>query len=323
MKTMQTTMAASVVAQKAILDGITRSQSQYVSKADLDAFAAANNVTLAAIQKDVSAMGAMITAMGTITVNSGGTDQSGIGSTSTTPDSATNPPPTVNCNGTQIPCPNTDLFGYQKNIQNLQLTEPFTNPPPAPSSSSVPAPTSPPPTVVPIGQVSFDASKQNPWSVDTYPRSYAVSNVLATDQDGKETVYNQFQITTNGQTYKVPITTANFVQQYPSPSFSFWNPRLYLGLDGGILLKASPTGVVAPSINFGFMTYGQTKTSPDFSILQLGVGYNSANQDVQFQVSPFQYRLPIPFLQSTYLGPTVAIDAAGQYSATLGVRIGM
>lgn len=318
---MQSTMAASVVAQKTLLDGITRSQSQYVSKADLDAFGAANNVVLSAIQKDVSAIGATVTAMGTITVNSGGVDQNGIGSTSTTPDPiTTDSPPTVNCNGTQIPCPNTDPFGYQKNIQNLQLTEPFTSPTPTPSSSTA---TPPPPVPVPIGQVSFDASKQSPWSIDTYPRAYAVDTVIATDQSGKETAYNQFEITTNGQTYKLPITTAKFEQQYPSPSFNFWNPRVYLGIDGGVLIKAAPTGVVSPSVNFGFISYGSSNISPDLSILQLGVGYNSANQNVQFQVSPLQYKLPIPFMKSTYIGPTVAIDVSGAYSGLLGFRVGM
>lgn len=300
MKTMQTQITASVVAQQTLLDGITRSQAQYATKADLDAFAAANNVSLTQIEKNVDALGATITGMNQITVNQGPVVGTNLPSSSTTPDAPTTGATTTN----------NDPYGYQKNIQNLQLAEPFT----ATGQTSV---------SVPVGSVSFDATKPAPWSENLYQRTYAVSNVLATDPDGKQYVYNQFSITTNGQTYKAPIQTAAYVQQYPVASFSLWNPRIFLGLDAGVLVKEPLTGTVSPSVNFGFMSYGKSKVSPDWSFVQLGVGFNSSTEKIQFQLSPVQYRLPIPFVKNTSFGPTVAVDVNGTFSGMVGFRVGM
>lgn len=312
MQTMQTQINASIVAQKTMIDGITRSQSQYVTKDDLNAFATANNVNLAAIQKDVDSLGAAITGINQVTVNSGAVSGTNISSTSTTVNPTPPAAPTVTCDGQQVPCPNGDPYGYQQRIQNLQLNEPFT----APDQT---------PVTVPIGSVSFDASKPEPWSQNIFARKYSVSNVLATDPDGKQYVYNQVSITANGQTYKAPITTANYVQQYPSPSLSWWNPRLFLGLDGGVMMKAPLAGVWSPSLNFGFISYGSSKNSPDWSFVQLGVGYNSADQKVQFQLSPAQFNLhtTLPFIRSTFVGPTLSVDTNGNFAGLFGIRIGM
>lgn len=314
MNMMQTQLA---VAQKTLSDGITRSESLYVSKADLEAFAAANNVSLTQIQKDISSLNATVSGMNQITVNSGGTNQTGVGSTSTTPNPApTNPPPTVECNGQAISCPNTDPFGYQKNIQNLQLTEPFSDP------TATAKPVS-----VPIGQVSFDASNKDPWSVDTYPRSYAVSNVLATDENGKETVYNQFSVTTQGQTYKVPVTTAKFEQQYPTPSFSFWNPKLFLGADVGVNVSHLPAvnSEFTPNLSVGILSYGKSKVTPDMTFLDVGVGYGAISKKLQLQVAPVQFNVGqvIPILKNTYVAPIIGIGIDGDVNVGGGLRVSL
>jgi len=310
MTTMQQQISASVVAQQTLLDGITRSQSQYVTKADLDAFAAANNISLATIQQNVSALGASITGVGQVTVNSGPVTGTNIPSSSTTPSSTPVAPSSVTCNGQQIPCPNSDPFGYQKNVQTLQLAEPFS----APNQTTV---------SVPVGTVAFDATKATPWTQNLYQRSYDVSNVLATDQDGKQYVYNQVAITTNGQTYKAPITTANYVQQYPTPSFSFWNPRLFLGIDGGLALKLPLKAEVTPNVSFGFMSYGKTKVTPDWSFLQVGAGYGLVSQKVQLEISPVQLNMHLPFMNNTFIGPSIGYGVDGNWNAMLGFRVAM
>lgn len=329
MSTMQQQLNTSLIAQKTLLDGITRSSSQYVTKQDLDSFAQQNNVNLAAIQKDVGSLNATITGMNQIVVTSQGQNQSGLASTGTKPIThPTPPPPTVTCNGQEIPCPNADPNGYQKNAQDFGLVEQFT------SNSSVagvgtglasgtPAPS---PTNVPIGSVEFDASSAKPWSVNIYPRSYDVTNVLATDENGKQTVYNQFSINVNNQSYKVPVGQAKFVQQYPTPSFSFWNPRLFLTADGGVGVSKLPVkGEFVPGGRLGIMSYGTTKTSPDWSFLQVGAGYGVVSGKPQFMLSPLQYNIGkhLPFMSNTYIGPTLSVGTDGNVVVAGGLSVGL
>jgi len=312
MKAVQAQISSSMVAQKTLLDGITRSQAEYATKADLDAFAAANNVNLATIQKDVDTLGATITGMNQVVVSNTAVNQTNLPSTNTTPNTKPTTP-TANCNGTQIPCPEADPYKYQQNVQSLSLTEPFS----APGQTTV---------NVPLGSVSFDASKQTPWSENLLQRTYSVSNVLATDQNGKQYVYNQFSITTNGKTYKAPITTAAYVQQYPMPSFSWWSPRLYLGADAGLGFTHLPlTGEFTPNVSFGFLSYGQTKVSPDWSFGQVGIGYGIVSRDVQIQIAPAMYNIGenLPVIQNTFVGPVLGIGFNGDVSAGVGIRVGL
>lgn len=332
MSVMQTQINTSMVAQKALLDGITRSSSQYVTKQDLDNFAQQNNINLAAIQKDVDSLNAAVGGINQVVVTSQGQNQSGLASTSTkpvvSPAGQTSSTATVTCNGQQIPCPNVDTFGYQKNQQTLALNEQFVvaGPPdsivPPGTVPSTPQMVSP----VPIGSVSFDASNAKPWSVDITPRSYDVTNVLATDQNGKQYVYNQFAITTNGKSYKVPVSTAKFVQQYPTPSFSFWNPRLFLAADAGVgVSHLPPRGEVAAGGRLGIMSYGTTKVTPDWSFLQVGAGYGAVSKTLQIEVSPLQYNIGkhLPFMSNTYIGPTLSVGTDGNISVLGGISVGL
>ena len=61
--TMQTTINSSLVAQKTLLDNITLSSSQYVSKSDLDAFAAQEGANLSVIQQSLNTLNAQIVAI--------------------------------------------------------------------------------------------------------------------------------------------------------------------------------------------------------------------------------------------------------------------
>jgi hypothetical protein len=249
--------------------------------------------------------------MNQVVVDSGGDKQNNLPSTTTTPNPNPVTPvtgPTANCNGQQIPCPNADPYKYQQNQQNLQMAEPFGT------------------TQVPIGSVGFSAWQQTPWNVNIYPRAYDVTNVLATDQDGRNYVYNQFSITTNGQTYKLPIASAQFIQQYPTPSFSFWNPRVYLGADVGIGITHAPiTGEFTPNVSFGFLSYGKTKVTPDWSFGQVGIGYGVVSQKPQIQISPAMFNVGehIPFMQNTFVGPAVGVGINGNVYVGLGLRVGM
>jgi hypothetical protein len=320
MKTMQTQLNTAITAQQTLLDGITRSSAQYATKSDLDAFAAQNNVNLSVIQKDVAKLSATISGVNSVAVNSVGQNQNNLPSTSSTTNPTSKPVSnTVSCNGQQISCPNTDPYGYQSTEQTFALSEPF-------STTSSGATTSTP-TQVPIGSVGFSAANKAPWNVNLYPRSYNVTNVLATDNNGKQTMYNQFSITTNGKSYTLPISTAKFEQQLPTSSFSFFNPHLFLTAGGGIDVSKLPVqGSANIGATLGIMSWGQTKASPTISVLQIGAAYETGTSKPAAILNPISFNIggifPKGIVNNTYVGPSVQVDTGGNVFAGANVSVG-
>jgi hypothetical protein len=309
----QAAIAQSMVEFKRLQDNMARSQSQYVSKDDLNNFAKQNQVNLDIIAKDLQTLNATVTGINAITLNSPGTVQTNVPSTSVKPNQNPPPPPTVDCNGTQIPCPNADPYGYTKNDQHLELDEQFKN-----GTAND--------TKVPLADVSFSAGQQNPWNATVYPRVYNITNVLGTDQDGKHYVYNKVIINSNGKDYPVQVSSAKYEEEYPSASFSLWNPRLFIGVDGGVGLSKLPvSGEFTPSIGVGIMSYGTSKVSPDWSFVQVGVGYGAVSRSAQLEISPAQYNIGkhIPLMTNAYIGPTMGIGADGNVSVGAGLRVGL
>lgn len=298
----------SIVEFKQLQGDIARSQAQYVTKDDLESFAKQNNVNIDAIKKDLATLNATVSGVNHIVITTPGSIQTNIPSTSTTPNP--NPTvPTVECNGTQIPCPNADPFGFMRNQQHLMLGESF--------GSNL---------KIPIGEAGFSAWQKDPWAVTIYPRTYSVTNVLGTDEDGRHYVYNKFSIKTNGTEYPVQITDAKFEEEYPSPSFSFWNPRLFIGADVGVNVSHLPVnGEFAPGVHLGIMSYGKNKNTPDWSFVQIGVGYGVVSRNVQFQISPAQYNIGqhLPLIKNTYIGPVVGVGINGDVSVGIGMRVGL
>jgi len=302
MHNMQTAINQSVITQKQLADQIVRSQSSYVSKDDLNNFAKQNDINLNTISKDLSTLGASLTGINHVTVNSGGTVATNVGSTSSTPDTHPSTVPTVKCNGQDIPCPNADPYGYTSNVQHLELNEQFAG---ATATSTV---------AVPIGNVSFDASSSKPWSEDIYPRTYSVNNVLGTTADGKHVVYNTIQITSNGKTVPINATTGTYEETLPASSFTLFNPRLFL-TSGGALNVSHFNGSANLGITMQVSSYGKTLAQPAISILQLGAGYQTGTQNATAIINPVSFNiggiLPKGLMDSTYIGPSYQIDMKG------------
>lgn len=300
-------MTEQMTSQKQLADNITRSMANFVTKDNMDSFAKDNGVKLDTIRKDLATLGSSLTAMNKVAIDSSGEKATNLPSTSTTPNTtATTTPPTVTCDGKQVPCPNTDPYGYSKNIQNLHLDEEFANN-----------------DNVPIGDVSFDASNAKPWSVNILPREYSSITTLGVDEDQKYTAYNNFSINVGGKKYPINVTNAQLLQQYPSSHFTFW-PRLFLGLDGGVtVVPLQPE--MTPNLSLGVIGYGKYRTQPDLSILQVGVGYGVVSKNFQFTLMPISYNLGknIPLMSNFYVGPSVSMDIQGHFTAGIGLRVGL
>jgi hypothetical protein len=301
----QTAIQTEQVAQRALLDGVVRSQTSWATQQDVANLLAANGVTndaLKSIQADMSTLKATMTTANVVTVNSTAQNTTGQASTGTGPANPTPPVPVANG------CPDPDPFGFQKAQQNYVLNEEFGT------------------LKVPFGTVGFSAWQQNPWSADVPARTYTVDNIIGTDENQRNYVYNQVNIQTAGKTYQVPITTSTTKQVYPSAKFSFWNPRLLLGADGGVNLN-HVKGEFTPSVNLGIMSYGQYKTNPDFSILEVGAGWSTVNQRPSLVITPVQYNLGrnvfSPLMNNLYVGPSVTVGTDGSWTLQGGVRVGL
>lgn len=298
-KAQQTAIQSQLVEQKQLVDGIVRSQSQFASKEDIDKFAKDNNVNLKAIQDDLDKLNAQVTSINVVIASSTPQHGTNIPSTPPGPGNPTNPNP--------VDPTNPDPFGYMKEQQNLALNEEFGS------------------VKVPFGKVGFSAWKKEPWSVDIGQRDYNLSTVVGTDENQRQYFYNKFSVTTGGKTYDVPIKTAMTKQEYPSPKFSWWNPRLLMGLDGGLNIT-HVSGEFTPSVSVGVMSYGQYKTTPDLSILEVGAGYGTVNKTGQLVITPIAYNVGknwfSPIMNNTYLGPSLQVGTDGSLGAGVGVRVG-
>lgn len=287
----------SIVQQKELLDNISRAQAQYVSKEDLEKYAKDQNINLDVIKKDLETLNAQVKAINTIVAVSQSQNNTNVPSTGTTPHP--NDPNAVD--------PKTDPYGYLTNTQHLELNEKFSN------------------VTIPFGTVSFSAFREKPWDLSVNERKYALTSVLAMDQDGRHFSYSKLAITSGGKTYPVKIDYNQFLEEYPEAKMHWWNPHLFLQAAGGIGISQLPIkGEFTPGVAVGIMSYGKTKVNPDLSILQVGVGYGTVNRTLEFTVSPIQYNFGrhIPLMANTYGGPVLQVNTQGNVTVGAGISVG-
>jgi hypothetical protein len=294
----------SMIAMKQLQDGIVRNQSQYVSKKDLDKFAKDLDLNLDAIRDDLDEFDAEVRGISRILASSASQRRTGIGSSWTKPRPKDPDTPIPVCpDGT--PCP--DPYGYLSNGQMLGLSEKFKN------------------GDVPVGNVTFEAWKEKPWSIDIHARKYNVGTVIGQDEDGRHYVYNNMNIEVDGKRYKVPIEQAEFKEVYPEASFHF-NPKLNLGIDVGAVVT-DPRAELVPNVQVSMFSYGKTKVNAhtEWTFLGVGAGYGTETKTFNVVVSPVNYNLGqhIPLIEGLYVGPSVSVNTDGDFAVMGGLRVAL
>ncbi len=291
----QEAIEKSNVEQKQLLDGIVRSQNSYTTRDDLEKFIKDNGLNLKTIQEDLKKLNAELQAFNVAVSSSKGQVGTNI---PTTPGPGTNPNP--------VDPTNPDPFGYMKRQQILTLNEDFAS------------------VKVPIGTVGFSAWQKDPWDIDIKAREYKASTVVGTDENQRTYVYNKLTVTTDGKEYALPITQSQTQQVYPESKMSWFNPRLYLGVDG--FVGVNPVkGEFAPSLTVQIMSYGRYKTQPDLSILQVGAGFGIVSRRPQITVTPISYNVGkhIPLMNNLYIGPTLGVSTDGNVLLGGGIKVGL
>jgi hypothetical protein len=302
--TRQLAIETEVVNQKQLVDGIVRSQNEYATRKDIEQFVKDNGINLKAIQSDLSKLHAEITAINVVSTSSQTQVEYRLPSTNTGPDNP-NPIPNATCKDGSL-CTNLDTYNYLKTQQNLTLNENFGK------------------IKVPFGTVGFSAWQQNPWNLDIKSRQYNIATITGMDENQRTYVYNKFTLKVDGVDFEIPIDNAITKQEYPEPKFSWWNPRLFMGIDSGINInKLTPS--VSPTLGIGIMSYGQFKNNPDLSILQAGLGYDMLSKTPQVTITPLTYNIGkhIPLMTNLHLGPSFSLGFNGDFALMLGFRIGL
>lgn len=296
----QDAIESHMVEQRQLIDGIVRSQSQWTTKEDMNKFITDNGVNLKAIQDDLDKLNGTVAAANAINAHSNGQQGTNIPSTGT---GTVNPNP--------VDPANPDPFGYLKKEQTLALNEDFGS------------------VKVPFGQVGFSAWQKEPWSVNVKPRDYNVTTVVGTDEEQRMTFYNKFTMNVDGKNYDVPVKTAITKQEYPTAKFSVFNPRLFITAGGGINATELPVnGNFNAGATIGIMSYGKYKSNPDISILQVGAGYSSNNNDFAVIINPVSFNVGavLPnnsLIKNTYIGPSVQITPSGNVFVGANVSVGL
>lgn len=294
----QLAIESSLIAQKELADNIMRSQSQYANKNDIINFIKENNVNLKAIQDDLNKLHAEINTINIVTAHSKGQLGSNIPSTGT---GTSNPNP--------INPANPDPHGYLKKEQTLALNENFSN------------------VQLPIGKVGFSAWQEKPWSINISPREYKVINVIGTDENQRNYVYNKFIVKIDNKDFDIKISSAETKQEFPEAKFSFWNPRLFLTAGGSVNLTQAPIqGSANAGITLGIMSYGRFKRNPDVQVLQLGVAYQSGTNRVSAIINPINFNIGrlagLEIINNTYVGPSLQVDTIGNVFAGANISLG-
>jgi hypothetical protein len=300
-----------VIEMKELQDGVVRSQSKYVTKDDFKKFADEMGLDLDNIQDDLDNFDAEIKLLSKTVASSQGYKASGL------PSSGVRPRP-VDPNNPDPTCPDgsvCDPYGYLTNSQLLSLYEPFSDK-----------------TQVPIGDVTFEAWKEKPWSVNVLPRQYKLHTILGQDEDGRHYVYNQFQIEADGKTHNIPVDQSEVVEKLPEASFRF-DPHINLGVVVGPSIATGSLdpdepkvqAEVMPTLDVSLFSYSETKANPEWRFLGIGVGYESQRQNLGIILNPVEYNLGrhIPLINNLYLGPTVGVDLGGNVFAGGGIQVSL
>jgi len=294
----QNAIQTSFVEQKQLANGITRAQSSYATKDDLNKFAKDLDIKLDPIKKDLNEFGAKVQGVSTVRII---TEGSKVASKASDISTVRIDKPTPN----ELAAEKNDLYGYFKATQIVKLNEPFNA------------------EAVPFGEVKFSAWRQKPWDLEVYKRQYLVTNVLGVDESGKHYVYNKFTIVVGTKKYDVNITDSKFIEEYPDSKFRF-SPHLYLGVDAGAYVTRV-NFEISPNLQIALFSYGLTTSLPDWTFLGFGFDYATQQRNLGFILSPVSYNIAkhIPLIDNTYIGPSISLDTDKNVALLFGIRVGL
>ena len=281
-----------IIEMQQLQDGTMRSESKFVSDKDLKSLAANEKIDLKEVEKDLKTFGGEVKAIDVVKVITPGKVATNLPSTKI---ENVNPQPT-----------DKDSFHYLLNRQVLSLSEPIGK------------------INIPFGNVGFSAWQKDPWDISIFPRKYILSTVIGQDAEGRDYTYHKMLIETENKTFEVPITEARISQTLPKSKLYF-NPKLALGIAGGISLTVVPKPEIMPLVEITLASYGPSKTNNEWLFGGIGFGYQAIAKEIDLHVTPVRYNVgyKLPLIDNLNVGPSVSVNAKGDFAIYIGISAGL
>lgn len=280
---------------KQLGDGIARLESRMVSdSASLEQKLKDLGIDYKKIQKDLDQNNAKIDAISVVVAKTPGYVQVNVPSDSSRP----NPDP-VDPNVCKNP------HGYCDEIKRKDLFEQGQS------------------SQIPIGFVEFDATKDQPWGVNIFPRKYYSILSMGKDSQGAVFAHSQFMIEDqNGIKHKIAVDERSFFEQVDKTyRFHWWNPRIMgeysfgARTDGNLISMLGVKGYIS--------AYTANYSRPTWTFIGLGAGYDMSNKKIAANFSPVAYNVfhTNDLIQNLYVAPTVSMfsDLGIGFSATVAL----
>lgn len=282
--------------------GVVRHNTSVLEPGQAASVAEDAGIDVAALEQDGADAGAVVTGVSTVTVRGAGHSSGRLPSSST----AARPAPTAlppSDGGMPEAEPLADPWGHQRAQQLLKLEEPIGG------------------LSVPWGQVGFSAWEERPWALMVLPRTYRLTTVSTTNDDGSRTLYSRFVVDVAGKSFEVPIAAADH-QEEPPPAKFRWRVGVSLGVD----LAGTPDparALVLPGLQVSGANYGRSDRPAAWTFLAAGIAYDPALRGVWLTLSPALWNLSpiLPWVENLYAGPTVGLSFDGGWAAGGGVKV--
>lgn len=268
--------------QQLLQDGITKIQAISASKRELESFASSLGLNIDTIRKDLKNVEGQVTLVGSAVAKIEGQIQKDKPSSSV----VSHDPPLQ-----PKECKLCDIYSYTGNIQKYSLNI----------------------WQLPVGEISFDAGKNNPWSLEQYPLNIELALVLTEDKHSKTTAYGMMVVKrTDKPELKMilPVDMKILSINKPEKKWHWWAPHLDLSLDNNFHAQLTPYkfGV---SLGFSMCAYGRTLNDNSWRLARIGLGLDS-DYTPNISLHPILYNIGewIPLLSDAWLsiGLTYNLD---------------
>ena len=165
------------------------------------------------------------------------------------------------------------------------------------------------------------------WKTGSYPLEYYTTVVESENKDGSFSrsaeahVENNATKESKGKEYPIKITDFKWEKfERKEKSFSWWNPRLGLGL-------TATSNDLAPKLDFSIASYGKTVVDMDWRFLTFGIGAVQSGPDSSWKTigsfEPFSWNVgkALPLIENLFVSPTITYDSKSEVSYGVGIAI--
>ncbi len=165
------------------------------------------------------------------------------------------------------------------------------------------------------------------WKTGTYPLEYYTTVIESENKDGSFSRAAETHIENNatkeskGKEYPIKITDFKWEKfERKEKSFSWWNPRLGLGL-------TATNNDIAPKLDISVASYGKTNVDMDWRFLTFGIGAVQSGPNSSWKTigsfEPFSWNIgkALPLIENMFIAPEITYDSDAELSIGAGISI--